>query len=57
MKTRYYGYNRSDYYFARTSREAFGENFTMPESKFHKVMMWIGWGLAIFLLFGLIGKY
>ena len=54
---RFYGYNRRDYYFPRTSREAFGENLTMQESKFHKVMMWVGWALAIFLFFAMIGNY
>jgi ATP-dependent RNA circularization protein (DNA/RNA ligase family) len=58
MRERYYGYNRYDYYFPRTSREAFGyEDAVEKESRFHKVMMWLGWGLAAFLFLGLIGRW
>lgn len=56
MRERFHGYNRSDYYFARTSREAFGEDFpTAKHPKFERVMMWLGWALAIFLFIGMIG--
>jgi len=58
MRQRYYGYNRSDYYYPRTSREAFGSDMDKPSGfEPSRVMLWLGWALAVFLFFVLIGRY
>lgn len=46
---RFYGYNRSDYYFPRTTREAFGSNF---ESQINTTFNyeWIIIGICIIVL-------
>lgn len=58
MNRRFYGYNRSDYYYARTAREAFGSNMNKPlHPEQTRLGSWLGWVVAVLLFLVLIGEH